>query len=198
MDTFNIPVNCVRKGDTIILYNGERLLVVDSGKNFSQDRKAAWVISTVKPESQWDYFTYPHYGMQDEDGPEPYWPLDMLETHLFDSGDEWIRVQTNKVEQLFIDDVGNVRPIRWWVAIYEMDMGYGGPEEGGWWYDIGTVQSVFAAKSREDAYALRERLESMVESTGDYSSVLYSGGDYRVRVCSDYPQNYPETTPYYS
>lgn len=31
------------------------------------------------------------------------------------------------------------KPEWWTVAVYDVELGYGGPEEGGWWYDCGSI-----------------------------------------------------------
>lgn len=70
------------------------------------------------------------------------------------------------------------------VAFYEVDREYGGPEEGGWYYDTGrfvraiglhlTDEAAMTAVRR--ANRLLERLQRHRRSVG---SVLYDGGRYR-------------------
>lgn len=91
----------------------------------------------------------------------------------------------------------------WIVAWYEIDRAYGGPEEGGWWYDCGYLVRAFRAlPSREAAYAearrangLMQRLQRNHRSVG---SVVYDGGRFEARVYQrTAPQHFPERRPVY-
>jgi len=54
------------------------------------------------------------------------------------------------------------RPAKWWsVGVYETDESYGGPEEGGWWYQTGV---------RTDEFKIRV-FENLTEAT-NYLVVL--------------------------
>jgi hypothetical protein len=83
-----------------------------------------------------------------------------------------------------------------WVTAYEVDREYGGPEEGGWWYDTGQVVKTVQAKA-EDVDRVREALEKAYPRNGQVSSVNYRGGDYRVRVEDRPGADYPTERPYY-
>lgn len=101
----------------------------------------------------------------------------------------------------------------WTVAIYLVDRSYGGPEEGGWWYDAGERQdyeidsinptfmlSVFYAEQR--AYNFADALQSLLNegpnkgrrpissmaSTGRYQALVYNGHP---------PKHFPEVAPHY-
>lgn len=90
------------------------------------------------------------------------------------------------------------------LAFYDMDREYGGPEEGGWWYDSGTFVRVVALFFEEDA-AIRAQqranrlLERLQRHRTPLSSVTYTGGRYRAVVFSGLPPaRFPEKTPTYS
>ena len=89
------------------------------------------------------------------------------------------------------------------VALYEQSLGYGGPEEGGWWYDKGECVRVVAASYNEDvAHAKAKRcndlLECLQRNKRPVSSAAYSGGRHCARVFHNaVPQYYPEVTPHY-
>jgi len=89
------------------------------------------------------------------------------------------------------------------VAFYEIDRAYGGSEEGGWWYDTGTLVRVFkTTKSEEHAYSIAARANALLHmlqrGKRSVSSVIYSGGRYRAQVYENAaPAAYPETRPYY-
>lgn len=94
--------------------------------------------------------------------------------------------------------------MRYVIAIYEIDRRYGGPEEGGWWYDTGELRRILGVRHNEnEAYTLARRLNGWLARLQaghrDVSSVLYSGGRYAIEVHEEYaPRYYPEERPYYS
>lgn len=83
------------------------------------------------------------------------------------------------------------------VTVYDTDRAYGGQEEGGWWYDCGSVVLCRQVPS-QDAERVRDELREQYPRTGKRYSVIYPGtGDYDV-VISDTPgENYPRYTPRY-
>lgn len=95
-------------------------------------------------------------------------------------------------------------PTHYVFAFYELNREYGGPEEGGWWYDSGELVRIFKVKRCTDEQAtalcyranrLLERLQRNKRSTG---SVLYSGGRHSVHAYeNNAPQMFPAERPYY-
>lgn len=83
------------------------------------------------------------------------------------------------------------------VSVYEVYRRYGGPEEGGWYYDEGYLVYADAYASAEAAVAEAERLREVYPETGRYTSVAYSGGDYRIRVSTTPGNDYPAERPRY-
>jgi hypothetical protein len=89
------------------------------------------------------------------------------------------------------------------LAIYEVDRAYGGPEEGGWWYDTGElVRTIKVVANEDEAYRLARRaiglLDHLQRRKRSVSSVLYSGGRHTVHVYKDVaPSRFPESTPHY-
>ena len=98
------------------------------------------------------------------------------------------------------------------VAIFELERAYGGPEEGGWWYDTGELKRTVATFPDEDqadeysrrfnrtlAYRRKKKIGGWWE--GHYraplSSVAYSGGHYEAQVWKERPYSYPEHRPQY-
>jgi hypothetical protein len=89
------------------------------------------------------------------------------------------------------------------VAVYLCDRAYGGPEEGGWWYDTGElVRIIRTFKNEERAAAHATRMNSLLNVTinkgrRDISSVL-SDGKYYAEVHENLaPQHYPAVRPHY-
>lgn len=197
---FDLPVSHVRKGDTVY-YQGEWQTVVESHQYLgdpSVKPLPLWIVSVLISEAKWDWQTYPTYGAQpnDEyDGPKTIIPWECCNELAFFSWDEKIRVSVDSGVVALTPDL---LPVRWWVNVYEVDKGYGGAEEGGWWFDTGELIRTVACRSYDQARRVQERLSVLFPSNGSSSSVVYRGGDYAVRL-DEYPgRDYPERKPHYS
>jgi hypothetical protein len=92
------------------------------------------------------------------------------------------------------------------VAVYELGQSYGGPEEGGWWYDTGELVRVLRAfkdleKACDYARRVNRSLHFKAESNPHIRplhSVAYDGG----RFCAEIhdgtaPESYPLRRPHY-
>lgn len=105
------------------------------------------------------------------------------------------------------------RPPFYTIAVYLEDRKYGGPEEGGWWYDAGErrddpeetgcVPAVFRNTDEAQAIACRELTQARLDATvnkerrSDTGSVL-SEGKYVAILCEGYPEpHYPAVRPHY-
>ncbi|AYO75796.1 MULTISPECIES: hypothetical protein [Sphingomonadaceae] len=90
------------------------------------------------------------------------------------------------------------------LAFYEIDRAYGGPEEGGWFYDTGTfVRAIalhFDERTAIDAMHRANRLLARLQRhRTPVSSVTYSGGRYRAFVFSGLPPaRFPAERPRYA
>lgn len=98
----------------------------------------------------------------------------------------------------------------WTVAVYRDDRAYGGPEEGGWWYDCGELARefwyltrIFPKGQEREAYAFCDELnahadlKSANEGAAPLSSVNCNG-IFRAHVWPDVPPaHYPLTRPVY-
>jgi hypothetical protein len=97
---------------------------------------------------------------------------------------------------------------RLWVNVYHLELCYGGPEEGGWYYDRGTpvyrLCRGFSTRrrDRQRAAACMQRMVGVVERMNreefryDYESVC-GGEAYTVRVEDHPPRPYPVRRPHY-
>ncbi len=86
-----------------------------------------------------------------------------------------------------------------YVNVYLIDRAYGGPEEGGWWYDTGTaIRSTQIAPNDDIVLAEAEAwcAEENAHRRSDVSSVL-SEGRYVVYVEDQPAADYPAVTPHY-
>lgn len=94
--------------------------------------------------------------------------------------------------------------MRYVVAFYEIDRAYGGPEEGGWWYDTGVLERPIALTQTSDAaVAIAARanrlLDRLQRNKRPVSSIAYDGGRHRALVFSKLaPPQSPEERPIYS
>lgn len=85
----------------------------------------------------------------------------------------------------------------YYVNTYDVDRGYGGPEEGGWWYDLGVPVASVPFDTLREAEAFQEEIEKRFPNTGKYSSVIYTGGDYRTYIERRFAEPWPDRAPRY-
>lgn len=83
-----------------------------------------------------------------------------------------------------------------WANVYEISREYGGPEEGGWWYDVGQPVRSIKADTYEIAKLMVDYLANEYPATGRSESVL-GGEDYRVTIEPHEAKAYPEERPHY-
>lgn len=94
------------------------------------------------------------------------------------------------------------------VSVYFCERVYGGPEEGGWWYNTGEpvtlegIPSVSRFDNEDDAQAARELLQARLDATVNVglpplSSVASDGLYFAQAERAEKPQAYPQTTPHY-
>ena len=93
--------------------------------------------------------------------------------------------------------------MRYILAFYELDRAFGGPEDGGWWFDTGTLIRVHAVEPSEDrAAALMARANRLIDrlqrGSRSLDFVLYSGGRHRMCVFQHTaPPHFPQGVPHY-
>lgn len=85
----------------------------------------------------------------------------------------------------------------YFVTVFEIDRAYGGPEEGGWWYDTGEPVLHIPCRSHSAAEDVRDRVREKYPHTGQSGSCVYQGGDYSITVDVRPGKAYPETVPHY-
>jgi hypothetical protein len=94
-----------------------------------------------------------------------------------------------------------------YITVYRVTREYGGPEEGGWWYDAGEVlESINMSNDEEDAenqisvnvinYYI-ERFKKSFEE--EYDAPLYKigGSDLKYTIGTSPGKNYPTRRPHY-
>lgn len=93
--------------------------------------------------------------------------------------------------------------MRFVIGFYAIDRAFGGPEEGGWYYETGSLvrlHCVLCDEGKANARAARanQLLERVQRHSRPVSSVAYDGGRYRAIVWdSNPPSAFPETAPQY-
>lgn len=94
--------------------------------------------------------------------------------------------------------------MRYIIALYEIDRAYGGPEEGGWYFDTGELVRLLAlAPTEERACALADRANRLLDRLQRYRrrvvSVLYDGGRHAAIVYEWIaPTVFPAVRPHYA
>jgi len=114
--------------------------------------------------------------------------------HVTQDGKTWVDSIEGFNGYTDIDDPNNVLV---YVNVYLNDRCYGGPEEGGWWYD--TLEPVYCVPTTLDhAVKIREILEKEYSNEGrrPIESVL-SEGVYVVYIQLHTPEYSPKEKPYY-
>ncbi len=77
---------------------------------------------------------------------------------------------------------------QWFVGVFATGHEYGGPEEGGWWFDTGVLQMQTAVQSFERAEQLRDELYERFPRDENYG----------IRInLEPHPQHYPAERPRY-
>lgn len=85
----------------------------------------------------------------------------------------------------------------WYVGVYSIRRCYGGPEEGGWWYDSGDLMFSVRCFSEESADDLGALLREKFPRTGKRYSVL-GGYDFEIKVGNTFPiEHFPTNRPHY-
>jgi hypothetical protein len=83
------------------------------------------------------------------------------------------------------------------VALYETWTRYGGPEEGGWYYECGEPIKCICVFNKKQA--IRAALQLQQEAQEEYGSERDELGWSNYRVCFErgYPKAFPQERPYY-
>jgi len=90
----------------------------------------------------------------------------------------------------------------YYVTVYQLDQAYGGPQEGGWWYDVGTVLETFQVFHEEHLRIVEKELEAYYNDPDDYrlrrGRTLAAGGyDIEIVASESMGRSFPEERPRY-
>src|SRR5688500_13825341 len=99
-----------------------------------------------------------------------------------------------------VADPDNEPPNIRYINVYIIEREYGGPEEGGWWYDVGTPQGVSLVVNTISAPEVQELWDLLSEkypTRGARYSMAPSDEDYVVKLETHPPREWPEERPYY-
>lgn len=89
------------------------------------------------------------------------------------------------------------------VGVYLVDKAYGGPEEGGWWYNTGELcRTLRVFHTEEAAISYAKRLQDKLnvflnKGRREISSVLSTGRYYAEIHDNVLPEHYPAVRPHY-
>lgn len=90
-------------------------------------------------------------------------------------------------------------PCHWrgyFVNVYDADRAYGGPEEGGWYYDTGEPVSSMRFETYNEAVAFKESIRHRFPRTGKRGN-YHGGEDYDIVIEDKFAEPFPEETPRY-
>lgn len=87
-----------------------------------------------------------------------------------------------------------------WVNAYDTNRAWGGPEEGGWWYDCGLVLAAVPCLTDDQVEEAKTRLHQIFdpefEGNHPIGSVLCEGA-LLILVEDEQGENYPKERPHY-
>lgn len=83
------------------------------------------------------------------------------------------------------------------VCLHECGMQYGGPEEGGWYYECGIPVRTVCCFSKKQAIKAAIDLEAYARSEIGEDTDYLGWPTYRVCFHDNYAKAYPETRPHY-
>lgn len=94
----------------------------------------------------------------------------------------------------------NTQPVRCYVNVYLVDRAYGGPEEGGWWYDYGEVVESRHCETLFEVLAEKKKMQAKYDALNaglpEISSVN-SRGRYGVTLEPRKAAAWPQERPHY-
>lgn len=89
-----------------------------------------------------------------------------------------------------------------YVNAYSVERCYGGPEEGGWWYDAGEPIATIVVADENDEVGIKTAKERLTKehgwksnSQGRYS--VNGGADFEISVEEVPAEAYPKSRPHY-
>lgn len=85
----------------------------------------------------------------------------------------------------------------WYVNAYRVTLGYGGPEEGGWWYSIHEPIASIPVQSVGEQELAEAHLHVMFPNPGNKSSVAADAHDVIVCVEEGVAEESPKERPRY-
>jgi len=96
---------------------------------------------------------------------------------------------------------GEIEPIGpFYVNTYLVERCYGGPEEGGWWYDCGEPMDSRLCDSYEEMLKVREEMEKKCQEENKGRPPIYSvlsNGELRVATENHFAEKWPQGRPLY-
>lgn len=83
-----------------------------------------------------------------------------------------------------------------YVNVYVVDRRFGGPEEGGWWFDTGTPVASIPVED-DQAEPTRDKLRERYPDEGHRYSMAQRDDDYAVVIEDEFAVAWPSERPHY-
>lgn len=119
----------------------------------------------------------------------------------------WVLESEDNFRRHFFGRDGSGFAGRFYVVAYAVERRYGGPEEGGWWYDTGSVihVSYVPVQTTDRAALLTElrdeyaRVEARLRPAygNDDRGDVHGGPDLNVCIKTHWPTDFPAERPHY-
>ena len=111
---------------------------------------------------------------------------------------ENVRIITDDGEAI-IKNCSDVHSRYRYMNVYRVDRCYGGPEEGGWYYDTGEPIASIPFENEHEGKRLRLELTTKFKPMGDPRTrfSVIGGSDYEVFSEDHFAKAYPEERPHY-
>jgi hypothetical protein len=148
-----------------------------------------------------DERSYVHYETIEAD--ERAKAYEMAEEIVKEENEDFADYKENRRPTVYL---ASLRPYSAFVAVYDCGQGFGGPEEGGWWYDHGfpdegalNLMKVFTNPREAAEYLgeLRAHCQLMNEAEKRYKHSALDTGWYDAFLSFELPEPFPEKTPRY-
>lgn len=117
--------------------------------------------------------------------------LDQKEAHDLDYSN--LLSEARQAHEAWLD-----APVLVYVNAYRITRHYGGPEEGGWWFDCGEPLGSLPCTSQREAKDKVDEMQAKFDhlAEGDINSVL-GGAEVHVYIEEQFARVFPETRPTY-
>lgn len=169
-------------------YSDHRPIDVVKGQH-PRERSGAWT-RTGEPSGDWFHHLCAIAQEEYDDEVRWYDGRTISEDALLDE-DNW---EVRELPSLYRNPDGSPAVF---VNVYRVGRSYGGPEEGGWSYDVGEPECSYICQNYGDAMIVRERLRNDEYPVTGKRALVRGGPDYEIMIEADPGSPYPSVRPRY-